>query len=115
MNTGLFENISNNDAVIKQVDVDSTTVTIVIELWDNKMCEIRCSGVCGFKGNSGIGQDIGSIEFNRESDFFCEITKAEFGNMDSVPNSVQSMIICEAFDDTPILEVVAAKFEVVGE
>lgn len=115
MNTDMFENISNNDAVIKQVDVDSTTVTIVIETWDNKKCEIRCSGVCGFKGNSGIGQDIGNIVFNRDSDYFCETTKAEFGNMEKVPASVQSMIICEAFDDFPILEVIADKFEIIGE
>ena len=110
---GNFDNVSNKDAVIKQVVFDSTSATVEIETWDNKRCEICCNGIFGFKSNTGIGQDIGDILFSRESEFFYETVKAQFETLESVPPSVQSMIICEASDNTPVLEVIADKFELI--
>jgi len=112
MNNEQFDFISNNDAVLKQVVVTSEAVTIEIETWDNIICEISCAGIYAFMSSTGIGQDIGDIKLNRDSDFFIETTTRQFDNPDNIPPSVKSLIICEASDNTPVFEVIAEKLEI---
>ncbi len=112
MSNDQFNFISNNDAVLKQVLVTSETAIIEIETWDNKRCEICCTGIYGFMSSTGIGQDIGDISLNRESDFFIETAKRLFDDPANIPPSVMSLIVCEAADGTPVLEVIAETFAV---
>ena len=111
MDNDQFNLISNNDAMIIKVIFSSDYAIIDIETWDNKNYEINCSSIHGIKNNANLEVEIGDIKFSRETDFYCETAKALFGGVENVPASVRSMIICEAYDNTPILEVVAESFE----
>ena len=112
LDTAFLNSIENNNAVLKNVNVSPENTTIEIETWNNLAFEIICSGICGLKSSNGIGQEIGDIKLTRESDFFLETIKKNYGVPDGVTASVKSLIICEAWENTPVLEVVAEKFEV---
>ena len=106
IDTAFLNSIENNDAVLKNVNVSPENISIEIETWNNLAFEIICSGICGLKSSNGIGQEIGDIKLTRESDFFLETIKKNYGVPDGVPASVKSLIICEAWENTPVLEVV---------
>jgi len=112
MDNDQFDLIRNNDAVITKVIFNSEYASINIETWDGKCYEINCRSVCGIKNNANLEVEIGDISFSSRTVFFCETANALFGNVDNVPASVRSMVICEAYDNTPILEVVAESFEI---
>ena len=111
MNNDRFDLIRNNDAMIIKVIFNSNYADIEIETWDNKSYEINCSSVYGIKNDADLEVEIGDISFSRETDFYRETVTALFGNVDDVPAEVRSMIIYEAYDNTPILEVIAESFE----
>jgi hypothetical protein len=112
MSSDQFDVIRNNDAKIIQVVFSSKSSCIEIETWDNKKFEISCRAVYGIKNNANMDEEIGDVVFSRESDFFCETAKSLFGGMDNVPPEVRSMIILDAYDNSPILEVMAETFEI---
>lgn len=106
-----FEKIANNDSRIERLTVSAGEAEIIIKTWDEQRIRIRCNGFYGIMNFTGLDEDIGDIRISRDSDLFHEMAGSQF-NCESkdVPQEINSLIICSAWDDHVIMEVIAKEF-----
>lgn len=106
-----FERIANNDSRIESLNICAGKAEIIIKTWDEKRIRIRCNGFYGIMNYSGLDEDIGDIRIGRDSDLFHKMAVSQF-NCESkdVPQEINSLIICSAWDDHVIMEVIAKEF-----
>lgn len=106
-----FERIANNDSRIESLNISAGKAEIIIKTWDEQRIRIRCNGFYGIMNFTGLDEDIGDIRIRRDSDLFHEMAGSQF-NCESkdVPQEINSLIICSAWDDHVIMEVIAKEF-----
>ena len=107
----VFDRIANNDSVIESLAINAEKAEIIIKTWDEQRIRIRCNGFYGIMNYTGLDEDIGDIRIGRESNLFHEMAVSQFNcKSEDVPQKINSLMICSAWDNHVIIEVIAEEF-----
>lgn len=98
--------VSNNDSVVSNLTIIDDSINIYIELWDGNKKVVQFTNYKAFKEKKSIGEEIGDIVIQEQSQLLEEVKLDIVGEEDSL-GEMKTYIFKDAWNNKIILEILA--------
>lgn len=100
--------ISNNDSVISNIAITDNSLAVWIKLWNGNERVLKFSNYYAVKDKNSIGEEIGDIILQEQSELLEELKKDYKDYFDEIKN-VKSFVFMNAWNEKIILEILAER------